>query len=113
RSDARRGGGARAPAVLRNGGLRQGVHAGAPSPGRAPAYRDRTAEEVVAYLSGEFAAKEVRTMATKTRSRIYPHLWYAKEAEEAAGFYASIFPDSRVERVTPLLSESPSGPPGS
>jgi len=52
-------------------------------------------------------------MATKARSKIYTHLWYAKEAEEAARFYASIFPDSRVDRVTPLLSESPSGPPGS
>ena len=52
-------------------------------------------------------------MATKARSKIYTHLWYAKEAEEAASFYASIFPDSRVDRVTPLLSESPSGPPGS
>jgi len=52
-------------------------------------------------------------MASKTRSKIFPHLWYAKEAEEAASFYASIFPDSRVDRVTPLLSESPSGPPGS
>jgi len=36
--------------------------------------------------------------------------WYAKEA---ARFYASIFPDSRVDRVTPLQSDSPSGPPGS
>jgi predicted 3-demethylubiquinone-9 3-methyltransferase (glyoxalase superfamily) len=52
-------------------------------------------------------------MAAKTRSRIFTHLWYAKEAEEAASFYASIFPDSRVERVTPMLSETPSGPPGS
>ena len=52
-------------------------------------------------------------MATKARSKIYTHLWYAKEAEEAASFYASIFPDSRVDRVTALLSESPSGPPGS
>jgi predicted 3-demethylubiquinone-9 3-methyltransferase (glyoxalase superfamily) len=52
-------------------------------------------------------------MASKGRSKIFTHLWYAKEAEEAAKFYASIFPDSRVERVTPLLSESPSGPPGS
>jgi predicted 3-demethylubiquinone-9 3-methyltransferase (glyoxalase superfamily) len=52
-------------------------------------------------------------MAAKGRSKIYPHLWYAKEAEEAARFYASIFPDSRVDRVTSLLSESPSGPPGS
>jgi predicted 3-demethylubiquinone-9 3-methyltransferase (glyoxalase superfamily) len=52
-------------------------------------------------------------MASKGRSKIFPHLWYAKEAEEAAKFYASIFPDSRVDRVTPFLSESPSGPPGS
>jgi predicted 3-demethylubiquinone-9 3-methyltransferase (glyoxalase superfamily) len=52
-------------------------------------------------------------MATKSRSKIYTHLWYAKDAEEAAGFYASIFPDSRVERVTALPSDSPSGPAGS
>ena len=45
--------------------------------------------------------------------KIHTHLWYAKEAEEAAKFYASIFPDSRVDRVTALQSESPSGPPGS
>ena len=35
------------------------------------------------------------------------------EAEQAAMFYASIFPDSRVDRVTTQQSESPSGPPGS
>jgi predicted 3-demethylubiquinone-9 3-methyltransferase (glyoxalase superfamily) len=52
-------------------------------------------------------------MAGKAFSKIYTHLWYATEAEEAAKFYASIFPDSRVDGVTPLLSESPSGPPGS
>ena len=52
-------------------------------------------------------------MATRARAKIFPFLWYAKEAEEAARFYASIFPDSSVESVTPLLSESPSGPPGS
>ena len=45
--------------------------------------------------------------------KITPFLWYAKEAEEAAAFYTSIFPDSRVKRVTALPSESPSGPPGS
>ena len=49
----------------------------------------------------------------KAASKIFPHLWYAKEAEEAAKFYASIFPDSRVVNVTSLQSESPSGPPGS
>jgi predicted 3-demethylubiquinone-9 3-methyltransferase (glyoxalase superfamily) len=52
-------------------------------------------------------------MASKQRSKIFPFLWYAKEAEEAARFYASIFPDSRVERVSSMMSESPSGPPGS
>src|SRR5258708_5083031 len=45
--------------------------------------------------------------------KITPFLWYSKEAEEAARFYASIFPDSRLDRVTALQSESPSGPPGS
>ena len=45
--------------------------------------------------------------------KIIPHLWYAKEAEEAAAFYASVFPDSRVVRVTALPTESPSGPAGS
>jgi len=52
-------------------------------------------------------------MAAKMSAKIFPHFWYAKEAEAAAKFYAAIFPDSRVDRVTPLLSESPSGAPGS
>lgn len=45
--------------------------------------------------------------------RITPHLWYSKEAEQAAAFYVSVFPDSRVDRVTTLDNETPSGPPGS
>lgn len=52
-------------------------------------------------------------MTAKVSAKIFPHLWYSAEAEEAARFYASIFPDSRVDRVTSLMSESPSGPPGS
>ena len=52
-------------------------------------------------------------MTTTTRTKIYPFLWYATEAEQAARYYASIFPDSRVDRVTAMQSESPSGPPGS
>ena len=52
-------------------------------------------------------------MATIKPQKIMPHLWYAKEAEEAAKFYASIFPDSRVDRVTPLPADSPGGPAGS
>src|SRR5262245_18628064 len=52
-------------------------------------------------------------MATKTRAKIYPHLWYATGAEDAAKYYSSIFPDSSVDRVTTMHSESPSGPAGS
>jgi predicted 3-demethylubiquinone-9 3-methyltransferase (glyoxalase superfamily) len=48
-----------------------------------------------------------------SKPRIYTFLWYAKDAEGAARFYASIFPDSHVDRVKSMQSESPSGPPGS
>jgi predicted 3-demethylubiquinone-9 3-methyltransferase (glyoxalase superfamily) len=52
-------------------------------------------------------------MANVTRPKIIPFFWFPKEAEEAASFYASIFPNSRVNHVSALQSESPSGPPGS
>lgn len=52
-------------------------------------------------------------MQSSSKARIYTHLWYAREAEEAARFYCSIFPDSAVTRVSTLMSESPSGPSGS
>ena len=52
-------------------------------------------------------------MSAKVKQKITPFLWYAKDAEEAARFYASIFPDSRVDRVTAMPADSPSGPAGS
>ena len=52
-------------------------------------------------------------MTKLARPKIYTHLWYAKDAEQAAAYYASIFPDSRVDGVWALPAESPSGPPGS
>lgn len=52
-------------------------------------------------------------MSKSPVQKIVPHLWYAKEAAAAARFYAGIFPDSRVDRVTALPAESPSGPAGS
>jgi predicted 3-demethylubiquinone-9 3-methyltransferase (glyoxalase superfamily) len=52
-------------------------------------------------------------MIKSSTHKIVPSLWYAKEAEEAARFYASIFPDSRVDSVWSLPAESPSGPAGS
>ena len=52
-------------------------------------------------------------MTKPTEQKIIPHLWYVREAEEAARFYATVFPNSRVDRVTTLPTESPSGPAGS
>ncbi|TCK34398.1 putative 3-demethylubiquinone-9 3-methyltransferase (glyoxalase superfamily) [Paraburkholderia sp. BL8N3] len=39
-----------------------------------------------------------------TIQKITPFLWYSREAEEAAAFYADIFPDSHVVRVTAVPS---------
>jgi len=46
-------------------------------------------------------------------SKIIPHLWYSEKAEEAAAFYASVLPNSKVDSVTALPSDTPSGPAGS
>jgi predicted 3-demethylubiquinone-9 3-methyltransferase (glyoxalase superfamily) len=50
--------------------------------------------------------------ARTARSKIFTHLWYAKDADKAAKLYASIFPKSRVDRVWTLPADSPSGPAG-
>jgi predicted 3-demethylubiquinone-9 3-methyltransferase (glyoxalase superfamily) len=65
-------------------------------------------EEVTA-----FSPLADRRFHAMSNAKITPFLWYATQAEEAANFYASVFPDSRVLRVTAMPSESPSGPPGS
>lgn len=52
-------------------------------------------------------------MNSVQRPKIIPHLWYSTQAEEAAQLYASIFPDSSVDRVTPVPGDTPSGPEGS
>ena len=46
-------------------------------------------------------------------SRIIPFLWYNAKADEAAAFYASIIPNSKVNSVTEMPADSPSGPAGS
>jgi len=46
-------------------------------------------------------------------AKIVPHLWFIDKAVEAANFYASLFPDSRVDSVTPIPADTPSGPAGS
>lgn len=40
--------------------------------------------------------------------KIIPHLWFDKQAKEAAEFYVSVFPESSVNNVT-TLHDTPSG----
>lgn len=40
--------------------------------------------------------------------KITPHLWFDKEAKEAAEFYTSVFPQSTIKNIT-TLHDTPSG----
>lgn len=43
--------------------------------------------------------------------KITPCLWFDNEAEEAAKFYVSIFPESKIIETEPYISETPSDKP--
>ncbi|HKC14995.1 MAG TPA: VOC family protein [Patescibacteria group bacterium] len=43
--------------------------------------------------------------------KITPCLWFDSESEEAANFYTSIFPNSKILEVVPYLTETPSNKP--
>lgn len=42
-------------------------------------------------------------------SRIATCLWFDKDGEDAARFYTSLIPNSRIDRVTAYKAESPAG----
>ena len=44
--------------------------------------------------------------------KITPFLWFDGQAEDAARFYVSLFPDSRLERVVQSPTDTPSVPAG-
>jgi predicted 3-demethylubiquinone-9 3-methyltransferase (glyoxalase superfamily) len=46
-------------------------------------------------------------------SKISPCLWFDGEAEEAAKFYVSLLPDSRIDKVQKNPVDSPAGKAGS
>ena len=46
-------------------------------------------------------------------SKITPCLWFDGNAEEAANFYVTLLPDSRVDNVQRSPADTPSGPEGS
>ena len=45
-------------------------------------------------------------------SKISPCLWFSSEAEEAAKFYVSLLPDSRIEKIQRNTVDSPGGKAG-
>jgi len=45
-------------------------------------------------------------------SKVTPCLWFDGTAEEAARFYTSLLPDSRVDRVVRAAADTPSGKAG-
>ena len=44
---------------------------------------------------------------------VIPHLWFTSGAVDAAKFYVSLFPDSRIDWTSALPADTPSGPAGS
>ena len=46
------------------------------------------------------------------RPKVYPCLWFDGQAEEAASFYTTLLPDSRIDKVWRSPADTPSGPAG-
>ncbi len=44
--------------------------------------------------------------------KVTPCLWFDGQAEQAAAYYVSLVPDSRIDRVNRSAAETPSGPAG-
>jgi len=47
-------------------------------------------------------------MGASAMQKVIPHLWFDKEAKDAANFYVSVFPDSAITSST-VLRNTPSG----
>ena len=45
-------------------------------------------------------------------SKFTPCLWFDGKAEEAAKFYTSLFPNSRIDKINRSPADTPSGPAG-
>lgn len=50
---------------------------------------------------------ETQRRHSRIRTRITPMLWFDTQAEEAAHFYTSIFPDSRITQVSRYGKNAP------
>src|ERR1700757_2755187 len=53
-------------------------------------------------------ATQARTLGEKPMRKITPHLWFDKEAKDAAELYTSLIPNSKIVNVK-TLHDTPSG----
>jgi|SRR5215217_5134189 len=51
-------------------------------------------------------------MAVTTSNKIIPSLWFDKDGEDAANFYVSLLPDSRIDQILYAPTDYPSGKAG-
>ncbi len=56
---------------------------------------------------------QVRTIIGPAMNKVTPCLWFDVQAEEAATFYTSLLPNSRIDRIFRSPVDTPSGPAGS
>lgn len=45
--------------------------------------------------------------------KVTQHLWFEKDMEAAVRFYTSLIPGSRIESISAVMADNPSGPAGS
>src|SRR6266545_5128917 len=55
---------------------------------------------------------DLTAIRSKDMSKISPCLWFNGEAEEAAKFYVSLLPDSRIDRIQKNPIDGPAGTAG-
>jgi predicted 3-demethylubiquinone-9 3-methyltransferase (glyoxalase superfamily) len=77
------------------------------TPLRTGQYEIRSMLLWIFYRNREFISIQ-QAMAPKLK-KIIPHLWFDREAAEAADFYVALFPESEILSQT-LIPDTPSGP---
>ena len=60
------------------------------------------------YVDQEESVAYSKSLKGHPMQKIVPHLWFDKEAKEAAEFYTSTFPDSKLTNIT-TIHDTPSG----
>jgi hypothetical protein len=70
--------------------------------------KDKVATRIHYCSRGGDGTREQAKEGALGLQKIVPHLWFDKEAKEAAAFYTSLFKDSKVNSVS-TITDTPSG----